>query len=536
MALFRFPEIEQMSSVITLDGNTRSFTSPFTKAVKTQGRTGERLQARVTIRNLRSDDRDRLQAFLAALNGQENRVFLRDDSKTRRGTIAGVSDLLDVILNATNWVTDNSARGTLSDLDVGVRFTAEYDNNSTIIRPTSSADGVAGLVAGRVYVARIHVGNFLAAGFSTNTPKVSLSIREASTGTVIAQSSAVEVNSKLAVAALCYDTSEFFIRVDGNPTSVFAAGGSFDIEDLQVSRCLMIDNGINELTHSEEFDDGAWIKLNATVSANAAVAPDGTTTADEWIENSDTAQTHVIEIRPSRASVAEYWTGTVYLKKNTRQRIRLLIDDLSLNGGVQFFDADSGTETSTAAVTASGKNPYSSIHDAGNGWYRCRLTVHIPASTTVRLQAQLCEGATNVVSYDGDGTSGLYLWGAQLQRGFAPGRSIQTVASANSGTSQTGTSIWVKGADPDLNNLLRGDLVEIGNHIHMLTQDFRTDEIGSGRIEVFPRVRTAASDEDPVILHKPQGIFMLAAPAVSWRNVPGVFSDFQLDFIQDIAA
>jgi len=79
-------------------------------------------------------------------------------------------------------------------------------------------------------------------------------------------------------------------------------------------------------------------------------------------------------------------------------------------------------------------------------------------------------------------------------------------------------------------------MVEIGNHIHMLSQDFRTDESGSGRIEVFPRVRTAPSDEDPILLHDPQGIFMQAGSAVSWRNTPGVFSDFTLDFVQDIAS
>src|SRR6056297_2602588 len=39
----------------------------------------------------------------------------------------------------------------------------------------------------------------------------------------------------------------------------------------------------NLLQYSEEFDDGVWFKYETTVTANDAVAPDGTTTADKII-------------------------------------------------------------------------------------------------------------------------------------------------------------------------------------------------------------------------------------------------------------
>jgi hypothetical protein len=37
---------------------------------------------------------------------------------------------------------------------------------------------------------------------------------------------------------------------------------------------------VNLLTKTEQFDDAAWVKQQATIAANVAVAPDGTTTAD----------------------------------------------------------------------------------------------------------------------------------------------------------------------------------------------------------------------------------------------------------------
>ena len=39
----------------------------------------------------------------------------------------------------------------------------------------------------------------------------------------------------------------------------------------------------NLLLRSEEFDNASWVKLNSTVTANAATAPNGSLTADKFI-------------------------------------------------------------------------------------------------------------------------------------------------------------------------------------------------------------------------------------------------------------
>lgn len=44
----------------------------------------------------------------------------------------------------------------------------------------------------------------------------------------------------------------------------------------------VLSSRVNLLTYSEEFDNAAWTKANATVTANTHVAPDGTTTADTY--------------------------------------------------------------------------------------------------------------------------------------------------------------------------------------------------------------------------------------------------------------
>jgi hypothetical protein len=53
------------------------------------------------------------------------------------------------------------------------------------------------------------------------------------------------------------------------------------------------------------------------------------------------------------------------------------------------------------------------ITDAGNGWYRCSLT--FTAGTGGYFQLNIEDAGGNNI-YTGDGTSGVHLWGAQVEQ------------------------------------------------------------------------------------------------------------------------
>ena len=84
----------------------------------------------------------------------------------------------------------------------------------------------------------------------------------------------------------------------------------------------------------------------------------------------------------------------------------------SLSGGAAgaIFDLDNGTivRASEGITTAS------KIEDFGNGWFRCIVT--IVASGAVTAGFTLVSSGTTT-TYDGDGSSGLFIWGAQLEAG-----------------------------------------------------------------------------------------------------------------------
>jgi hypothetical protein len=104
------------------------------------------------------------------------------------------------------------------------------------------------------------------------------------------------------------------------------------------------------------------------------------------------------------------YTATVYAKDAGRQYLQLSFGSVEF-GATQYatFDLVGGTVAGSAAGTAT-------IVAVGGGWYRCAFTA---TATSTAATASLFFILSNVTTgrgptYTGDGTSGIYIWGAQL--------------------------------------------------------------------------------------------------------------------------
>ena len=161
----------------------------------------------------------------------------------------------------------------------------------------------------------------------------------------------------------------------------------------------------NLLLWSQDFDNASWTKTNGTVTANAIAAPDGTTTAELFTENTTTG---IHDLTASGSSIAnQQMVFSAFIKPNGRTIIRL---DWLNNDGFYVL----------ATLTGSGtiNNGSGTITALANGWYRLALiTTTTLAAAGFRIK--MCEsvgGGLGGVSYTGDGTSGIYIWGAQLEQ------------------------------------------------------------------------------------------------------------------------
>jgi hypothetical protein len=182
----------------------------------------------------------------------------------------------------------------------------------------------------------------------------------------------------------------------------------------------------NLFTRSEEFNDASWVKGNLSVTANttATTAPDGTNSAEKLIESLDVGTTfHIINKSGGfSATSGTSYTYSLFVKAAERTKCIIGFDIGSAFSNFQFglYDLSAGTSSIFLG------SPTISITPYPNGWYRCSVTAAATGTATATYTLQLY-ATTN--GYIGDGTSGIYIWGAQLEVGSFPTSYIPTVAS-----------------------------------------------------------------------------------------------------------
>ena len=195
------------------------------------------------------------------------------------------------------------------------------------------------------------------------------------------------------------------VNKDGLIETVGIDEPRIDYTDSSNGVALLEPARTNDIERSEEFDNTYWTKYDTSVTANQETSPNGSVTADKIIEDTG-ASTHIVGRAFGFTSGTTY-SVSVFAKHNGRN-LQVSAGNTSTWAGSVKFDLENGVVLSEANGT--GK-----IENFGNGWFRCIVTGTAGATASTNINFGLLDNQTT--SYTGDGTSGVYLFGAMRETG-----------------------------------------------------------------------------------------------------------------------
>ena len=205
-----------------------------------------------------------------------------------------------------------------------------------------------------------------------------------------------------------YVDSSGYIQYASNNTARF----THDTVTGDSEGLLIEESRTNLYTYSEKFDNAVWSKGNLSIVANWVLAPDGTYTGTKIVETTTASTNHWLSQVASITSGQTY-TTSIFVKAGERTKCIFGLDSTYFGGSGHYilFDASAGTASVFLGT------PTYSITAYRNGWYKISVTATatVTGSGSGAGSIQLHNGTSN--SYTGDGTSGLYVWGYQLEVG-----------------------------------------------------------------------------------------------------------------------
>lgn len=166
----------------------------------------------------------------------------------------------------------------------------------------------------------------------------------------------------------------------------------------------------NNLSKAQEFDDAAWDKGGATVSANATPAPDGTTTADRLEEDNAAGALHFTRRSALTTTASTDQAISVYVARDTRSWVRMATVDRAgtlRNSWINLVTGALGTVNSGHTIR---------VTTLANLWFRIEVVFNSGIGANQVDWYILLATADGVETYDGVAGNGVYLWGAQHEQ------------------------------------------------------------------------------------------------------------------------
>ena len=169
----------------------------------------------------------------------------------------------------------------------------------------------------------------------------------------------------------------------------------------------------NLVPYSEDFSNASWLKISTTITSDNILSPDGTITADKLIASAVGGSHRIADLITLNDN--QDYVLSVFAKKSEYNYIALQINPKSNVFTATIFDLNAGVVVGQPAGATAPIE--SNIEDLGNGWFRCSVKINASTGVAITDARIFVINNSTSVSFTGDGTSGIYIWGAQLEEG-----------------------------------------------------------------------------------------------------------------------
>jgi hypothetical protein len=170
---------------------------------------------------------------------------------------------------------------------------------------------------------------------------------------------------------------------------------------------LLLEPSRTQLITQSEYLSG-YTLTNSSIETNSATSPEGVSNATRFIEDTSTGEHRILNPTILTSSGTAY-TYSFFVKANGRSKLRFY--SFEFNNLTTIFDFVANNVISTSG----GTSPNVTSESYGNDWYRVSIS---DTTTAVNLKVNtMLVKDDNSFNYTGDGTSGVLLYGFQLEAG-----------------------------------------------------------------------------------------------------------------------
>jgi hypothetical protein len=187
--------------------------------------------------------------------------------------------------------------------------------------------------------------------------------------------------------------------------------------------------GTNLVLRSQALATSPWSATNLTVTNNSSTAPDGTTTATLLVPTVTSGNHLNTQVSSTSVTANSIYTLSFYVKAAGYTAVSVA------NFPNAYLHYDLTNVVTSTLGTGWGAATITSV---GSGWYRCTATSAVGQNWgTVYFgvdNAFVASGNSGFTSFAGDGTSGVYFWGVQLEQGTVANTYVPTTTATIFGT------------------------------------------------------------------------------------------------------